>query len=235
MRADLRYPDGRQANWSNDAQLHHMVLINSSRRDVTCGTGQRFFASGDERTVVPTVGNYGYRVGLFDRWTLLYELANHQTVPKDVVLTVTFEWVPTSTRNMTELTPVWLDLEQCGDSEVSMPAGSSSRTYTWNATRSGRLMHLHGHVHDGGVNLTVDNATTGRRLCDSRAGYGESPAYIGHHGDEHISSMGICMGMRGAPIDTIRSGDRVRLEAHYTLDAPVTDAMGISIMYLAPA
>jgi hypothetical protein len=66
MRADLRYPDGRQANWSNDAQLHHMVLINSSRRDVTCGTGQRFFASGDERTVVPTVGNFGYRVGLFD-------------------------------------------------------------------------------------------------------------------------------------------------------------------------
>jgi hypothetical protein len=41
--------------------------------------------------------------------------------------------------------------------------------------------------------------------------------------------------MRGAPIATIRSGDRVRLEAHYTLDAPVTDAMGISIMYLAPA
>jgi hypothetical protein len=235
MRADLRYPDGRQANWSNDAQLHHMVLINSSRRDVTCGTGQRFFASGDERTVVPTVGNFGYRVGLFDRWTLLYELANHRDTPKDVVITVTFEWVPRSTADMTELTPVWLDLEQCGDSEVSFPAGSSSRVYTWTANRAGRLMHLHGHVHDGGVNVTVDNASTGRRLCDSRAGYGESPAYIGHHGEPHISSMSICMGNRGAPIDTIRTGNRIRLEAHYTLDAPVDDAMGISILYLAPA
>jgi hypothetical protein len=235
MRADLRYPDGRQADWSNDAQLHHMVLINSSRRDVTCGTGQRFFASGDERTVVPTVGNFGYRVGLFDRWTLLYELANHRDTPKDVVITVTFEWVPRSTADMTELTPVWLDLEQCGDSEVSFPAGSSSRVYTWTANRAGRLMHLHGHVHDGGVNVTVDNASTGRRLCDSRAGYGESPAYIGHHGEPHISSMSICMGNRGAPIDTIRTGNRIRLEAHYTLDAPVDDAMGISILYLAPA
>jgi hypothetical protein len=95
-------------------------------------------------------------------------------------------------------------------------------------------MHLHGHVHDGGINLTVDNATTGRRLCDSQAGYGESPAYIGHHGEAHISSMGICMGAGGTPIDTVRSGQRITLTANYNAPAAVDDAMGISILYLAP-
>ena len=138
--------------------------------------------------------------------------------------------------------PTWPNLILTSDSFTVMSITArfggtvpNSRTCTWTANRSGRLMHLHGHVHDGAVNLTVDNASTGRRLCDSRAGYGESPAYIGHHGEPHISSMSICMGVNGAPIDTIGTGNRIQLEAHYTLEAPVTDAMGISIMYLAPA
>ena len=39
---------------------------------------------------------------------------------------------------------------------------------------TGRIVWGLGHVHPGGVGVVVDNLTTGRRICASRAGYGEA-------------------------------------------------------------
>ncbi len=60
MTASLVYQDGRVAGWNTDAQLHHMVMLaqGGGKTDATCAVslfgllGQRFFASGDERTPV---------------------------------------------------------------------------------------------------------------------------------------------------------------------------------------
>jgi hypothetical protein len=239
MRASLKYADGRTAGWSTDAQLHHMVLFNSSwgRQDATCSgqflgfLGERFFASGDERTPMPTIGSYGYYVGAWDNWTMIYELANHNVTPQNTIIEMTYDWVPATTPGMRQLDPVWLDVDQCGFSQYSIPAGPSSRTYDWTVNRPGRLIGLGGHLHDYGVNLTVRNETTGRMLCDSRAGYGESPLYIGHHGDAHLSSMSICANANG--VDTLTNGQRVRMTANYNAPAAVNDAMGIAILYIS--
>jgi hypothetical protein len=241
MRANLKYPDGRTAGWSTNAQLHHMVLFNSSwgRQDATCGgqflgfLGERFFASGDERTPLPSQPGYGYFVSWFDSWTMIYELASEATSVQNVIIEMTYDWMPATTPNMKKLDPVWFDIVQCGLSEFSVPVGPSSQNWTWTVNRPGKVIGLGGHLHDGGVNITVKNLNTGKLLCDSRAGYGETPLYIGHHGESHISSMSTCTQKNGVPVDTISSNQRIQMVSNYNATAAATDAMGIVIMYVS--
>ena len=241
MRPNLTRADGTTAGHSNRLMLHHMVLFNqdTGRTDATCPTGlgslgQRFFASGDERTVTAFPDNYGYRVGANARWNLIWELASMSTVPETVYYTVEYTFVPASTPGMRDVEPVWFDVDQCGDSHVSIPAGPSSQTWTWNVNRPGNMLTVGGHVHDHGINLEVRNVTTNQVICDSRAGYGETPLYVDHHGEEHISSMSTCGGPGRPPVATnLQAGNQIRITSRYDAPAPVPDAMGIAIAYMA--
>ena len=79
MTASLVYQDGRVAGWNTDAQLHHMVMLaqGGGKTDATCAAslfgllGQRFFASGDERTPVISPPGYGYFVGR-ENWHMIW-------------------------------------------------------------------------------------------------------------------------------------------------------------------
>jgi hypothetical protein len=52
MHAGLEYPNGSYANSDTGMWLHHTVLVDTSRNDTVCPkTANRFFASGNERTV----------------------------------------------------------------------------------------------------------------------------------------------------------------------------------------
>ena len=55
MQAGLEYPNGTYANANTGMWLHHIVLTNTDRPSSVCGMqygGDRFFASGNERTAV---------------------------------------------------------------------------------------------------------------------------------------------------------------------------------------
>jgi Stress up-regulated Nod 19 len=244
MKADLIYPDGRRAGYSTNAQLHHMVLASwTNRQDATCYFGfpfplglmfgQRFFASGDERTDIRMPPGYGYRVNSTDIWNLIYELAGMQAEAQNVMINMRFEWVPASTPGMTNVEPIWMDVAQCGFSTIRRPAGRSQASWTWNVNRPGGVMAIGGHIHDGGENITIRNDSTGQLICDSRAGYGESPLYVDHHGEGHISSMSTCTGRRGAPVARVSNGQRVTMTANYNMPAAVDDQMGIVMAFIA--
>ena len=240
MKPDLVKADGTRAGFSNNLQLHHMVLFNqdAGREDATCASslgrlGQRFFASGDERTVIEFPDNYGYRVGAGSRWNLIWDLASMSGVAETVYYTVEFTYVPASTPGMRDVEPVWLDVDQCGDSQVDIPVGPSTQTYTWNVNRPGQMLTVGGHLHDHGVNLEVRNQTTGQVICNSVAGYGETPLYVDHHGEEHISSMSTCGGPGEPPIATLQSGQQVRITSRYDSPVATNDAMGIAVAYMA--
>jgi hypothetical protein len=241
MQADLVKADGSRGGYSNGVMLHHMLLFNrdTGRTDATCGSsvlgllGQRFFASGDERTASVMPRGFGYRVGAGSSWSHMWELMTMSNVPESVYIQVTFDWVPGSTAGMTNVEPVWLDVDQCGDSEVDVPAGRSSVPYTWTVNRPGNLVGIGGHLHDYGVNLTMRNDSTGQMFCDSVAAYGESPLYVDHMGMEHISSMTSCGNADGTPVATLANGQRVTISANY--DAPQAEqgVMGIAVGYIA--
>lgn len=240
----LTRTDGSTAGASNDLFLHHMVLSNTDagRVDATCNPGsplplgslgQRFFASGDERTPILGPPGYGYHVGT-GSWNLIWDLMSTSLVTETVYYEVTFTWVPDTTPGMRDVEPVWFDIDQCGDSQFAVPAGRSVQRWTWTVNRPGDLIGVGGHLHDGGVDLTIDNVSTGERICDSVAGYGETPLYVVHHGGEHISSMSRCGG-RGArrAIARLTSGQEVRITSRYDVEEAMDDVMAIAVAYMA--
>lgn len=55
MQAGLEYPNGTYANANTSLWLHHVVLYNHNNLDTVCGSeepGERFFASGNERSPI---------------------------------------------------------------------------------------------------------------------------------------------------------------------------------------
>jgi hypothetical protein len=241
MKADLLNESGQVIGTREGAMLHHMVLTNwTNRQDATCYFGfpfplglifgQRFFASGDERTTITFPAGYGYRVDAFDTWNMIYDLANMDTSPKNVYLRMSYQYVPASTAGMKNVEPIWFDLAQCGFSEISRPAGPSQASWTWTVNRPGTIVAIGGHIHDGGINIAIRNDSTGQLICDSRAGYGETPMYIDHMGMRHISSMSTCI----APnVAQVANGQRVTETAYYDMDEAVNDQMGIVMAFVA--
>lgn len=239
---DLVYTNGSKANLDTGPMLHHAMFAASGggKSDVTCAgkgpglLGERFFASGNERTAVDlTSMPYGYKIGSSETWNMVIDLMNWETTSKEVKLKMTYKYGTGSDHTGREgLRPVWLDLDQCSlDSEVSVPEGESDSHYDWKASFGGELIAAAGHIHDHGVNVELTNQSTGGTLlCDSVAGYG-GEGYETPDGRKHVSSMSLCT---GEPISTISKNQTLRLHAIYNVPKghpEITDAMGIMIAY----
>lgn len=229
FQANLTYPDGRTANFDTGAMLHHVVFASLFHSDATCsGTalglaGERFFASGNERTPVALPDGYGYRVHWYDTWNMLVDLMNMMPDSQTVYVDVTYTYAPTWT-NLKPVKPVWLDIDNCGDAEYSVPAGYSDTQWYWNSSISGSVVYALGHVHDYGRYVQATDVTRAHTICKSSAGYGTKPAYQGH-----IESMSVCSGRLGR----ISVGDRIRLDSVYDgVPAPLDNVMGIMLAYV---
>jgi hypothetical protein len=231
FRPDLVYADGTRATMDSGAMLHHFVLTSQFRKDATCGSswlglaGQRFFASGNERTAIGLPYGYGYRVRWYDSWNMLVDLMNHTTASKTVYVRVTYTYRPWW-ESVRGVTPVWLDIDQCGDSEYSIPAGYSDTHWTWNVNVPGRVVAALGHIHGYGIAVEATNDSLGgASIC-------RSEAMLDPMDPSMVMAMGTCV---GDPLATIQSGQQVRLHSEY--DSPVarSDVMGIMLVYVRPS
>jgi hypothetical protein len=229
---DMVYDNGQSANLDTGVMLHHLVLFQPMLPDTTCARttpigfmGQRFFASGNERTPGALPAGYGVHFG-GGPLGAFFEIMNHSDQLKVVYLTAQVSWLPDSTPGMKAVTPVWFDQNNCSTSTFAIPAGPSESVWTWQSPVTGRFVAAGGHVHDGGVKTVLSNQSTSRQICSSVAGYGSKPAYMGS-----IESMSVCSWDR---LGTVRAGERLALTTHYNSSAPQSDAMGIMIAYLYP-
>jgi hypothetical protein len=228
---DLVYADGTSANLDTGMMLHHAVLFSAGRPDATCGPdqpfpgklGQRFFASGNERTPGLFPPGFGYYVD-GGNWSGIFHVMNHGAEPKSVFFRVKVRWSPASAGGIRPLTPIWLDMNNCRTSEYSVPAGQSSSHWTWTSNLTGRILSTAGHVHDGGVRTTLTNQTTGEHICTSWAGWGTKAAFQGS-----IESMSGCTWDR---VGTVKKGEVLDLESVYNSSKPVPDAMGIMMAFI---
>ncbi len=224
---DLVYADGRSANLDTGVMLHHAVFFASDKVDATCGDtkgvgelGERFFASGNERTGGVLPAGFGYPVTRAP-WNGVFHVMNHSALPQAVFVELRTRWVRDGVQ---PVRPVWLDMGNCGTSEYEVPAGRSSRHFTWTSNLTGRVLSAGGHVHDGGVRTTLKNATSGRRICTSWASYHTKPAYMGS-----VDTMSVCA---WDTLGTVRAGEVLDLEAFYDTSAAIPDAMGIMLAYV---
>jgi hypothetical protein len=220
--------NGKSVNFAEQAMLHHIVFFNAADSDATCmGRPERFFASGNERTAGVLPAGYGYRVQPGDTWNTLAHVMNLGDETRTLNVEVTFYYAPADS-GLREVRPLWLDVNNCGNSEYSIPAGSSSEVWDFTATSDleGRIVATFGHVHDQGVQIELRNMTRGEHLCTSRAGYDSDPAYLGH-----IETMGRCY---GDPLGLVTEGDVLRIKSIYDSPGAQHDVMGIVVGYLAP-
>jgi hypothetical protein len=121
----------------------------------------------------------GYYIGPDDNIGLGVELMNMVDYPRDAVLTVTWEYIPSVPAGFDKVKVLWLGISGCGPSDVPVKA-SQAFQYTdpspWTSNFTGRITMVAAHLHDGGTHLTVTKNNT--VICDSIAAYGQSPAYI---------------------------------------------------------
>jgi hypothetical protein len=228
---DLVYGDGSRATMATGPMLHHAVWTSQFQRDATCGStllglaGERFFASGNERTAIAFPDGYGYRVRWYDSWNMLIDLMNHSTTSKTVYVQVTYTYRP-SWEPVKRLKPVWLDIDQCGDSEYSIPAGYSDTHSDWKATVAGKVVAMIGHVHGHGIAVEATNESRGgASICRSVATL--DPADV-----HSVLAMSTCT---GDPLATLGYGDVVRLHSEYNSTHAADDVMGIMLGYVNPS
>jgi hypothetical protein len=235
---------GREVNVRTGPMLHHFLFAASGKTDLTCpGTGsgalgQRFFASGNERTAIDIERlPYGYEVGSRDTWNMDVDLMNWSTETRNVKIKVTFKYATgTDATSRTNLTPWWLDVDGCTtDSLIEVPIGFSDTHREIRAPSGGRLIAMAGHIHDHGLKDELTNQSRSEALiCSSVARSGETEAYVSPEGRLSISSMSTCV---GNPYATIGSGDTLRLHVQYEVPVghpAINDAMGIMIGFIAP-
>lgn len=241
MFPDLVYEDGSSANLDTGPMLHHAVWMQGGRADATCGEetatllgpfsgpltgGERFFAAGNERTAVMFPQGFGYYVSgnPLDPWSMVVELMNYSETARTVYLNLEVTYQPASKAATKKVTPLWLDQDNCGDSEYSVPAGPYHSEWRWVSNVTGRVVSSIGHVHDGGVKTVLANSATGREICSSVAGYGSKPAYMGS-----IESMSHCF---WDSLGTVRAGETLALTTYYNSTVPADNVMGIMLAYV---
>jgi hypothetical protein len=261
---------GETINFASEGMLHHAVNLIWTRPDVTCppgpggpinwlgaaeGGNDRFFATGNERTLFRAPAGYGLPVAASDEWGLIVDLMNMMPEPRNVSLEYTFTWVRSG---VIPLTPVWLDIDNCGDSLFDVPMGYSDTHWDWRSTIRGEVIAIAGHVHDNGISVAAQNVTTGRNICTSKAGYAQgsmfapvgpgSGADAAHPrrwwtmtGSDHpivdlASYQGHIAGVTGCTrAGNLHVGDTIRLHAQYNkgdMGHGGSGVMGIMVAYV---
>lgn len=272
MQPNLVLADGTTGNFNNGLMLHHVVNMNFSRPDVTCrpnifsskqikqlggiiGGNERFFAAGNERTISTLTDGHGYYVGSGDDWGLIYHLMNMKREARSVYFEYTFTWVDADEQQLDRVRPIWIDIDQCEDSEVEVDPGYSDIEWAWTSDRTHTLTGIGGHVHNYGISIAWRNESTGQNACTSVAGYAAGSPYApigpGTGADSahpvsantvssdplglenyqgHISDMTICQG--GADGPRIRRGHQMRTHTQIYRPNATDHDMGIMVGYM---
>ncbi|MGH2847559.1 MAG: hypothetical protein ACRDL0_16330, partial [Thermoleophilaceae bacterium] len=191
IRPDLVYTSGRVPR-VDVIHLHHGVWVNLSRPDATRPglVPERFFAAGEEKTIMRLPKGYGYAYEASDVWLLNHMIHNLTPVPAEVYMVYEIDFIPRSSpraRGMRPVRPIWMDVENgrlYPVFDVEKGAGRGGRyTYprdepdaydggerrnAWVADRGGVLVATAGHLHPGGLYTDLYVRRRGARVRKPR-------------------------------------------------------------------
>jgi hypothetical protein len=213
----------------HDVHLHHLVLTTSARQDQLCpGRPERFLASGMERTPITLRDPYTYFVGSDDQWGAIYHVMNETapgTPPKTVRIKYTIDYQPgANATNSRPLDVYFQDVTGCGNSTYDVPGdgGPGSvhvNSRAWPAPRSGTAIFSGGHLHEGGIDITLRDEANNTTVCQGVASYHENP--------RHLASINSCQ-----LYYAVTAGDSYSVTARYDNSQPWPDVMGIMMTWI---
>ncbi|MFY9469042.1 MAG: plastocyanin/azurin family copper-binding protein [Solirubrobacterales bacterium] len=262
MTANVTDADGRSIPIQR-LMLHHIVFLNAGnpaagniRRDATCDTltfpdnktslpamADRFYSTGEERSVFDLPLGYGYKIRGDDRWGMLFMVMNHRAVTDRAFIEYRVTYATGTDAEIVEgVRPFWLDVNNCKadpyfDVPGTGPPGTTvKRKFVWTAPESMRLVAGQGHVHGGAKILRI------RQLdCDGRTAINSTPTW---GAPDHPFYRVTPILHEPGPINMTRfhspqgiavaKGQRVELEAEYDNSTPHARVMATFIGTYAP-
>lgn len=213
----------------HDVHLHHIVMTTSARADRLCPTRrERFIASGMERTPIAVGGPYAYLVGAGDQWGSIYHLMN-ETAPgtpaKTVYIEYTLDYQPgANATNSRPLDVYFQDITGCGGSTYDVPGNGGpgsvhTKSRSWTAPRDGIAVFAGGHLHEGGIDITLKDATANQTACTGTATYHENPRHLATINPCHLHHK-------------VTAGRSYSVTARYDNSQPLANVMGIYLTYV---
>jgi hypothetical protein len=144
-----------------------VLLSSNSRADLTCqyaftslphwvvgyspASSERFWASGNERSPIDFAGwnitDAGYRVENSDSFAMIVDLMNMNPESQTLYVVIKYDYVDGKPKGMSEIKPVWLDIDQCGFSEAyarSQSGGYTVSSTPWRANLNGEVLGMGG-------------------------------------------------------------------------------------------
>ncbi len=243
-----RLVDGAGENVGrHEVHLHHAVWLNPYERDMTCESYddgfpayERFFATGKELTRFDLPEGFGYH------WDPQVSQSHTQSAPwwalvahldgmhgaSDVYIRFDLGFVPEDDAGeLIEVRPAWFDVRNCDSDPVytvrkgSGRAGVHVERWAYEMKQPGRFVFFAGHLHDGGIKISLRNSTSGEQVTTSRATYGleGEPWYL--------TSMSSWADRDGISVE---AGDRLVLESVYDSSRTWPDVMGIMVGAFVP-
>lgn len=184
---------------------------------------------------------------------MVSELMNMGDEPGEVVVAITYEYIPSPDASFAHVQPVWLDIGPGGGCEGAERPAFANSTFNysspaWTAKTDGRVVFTASHLHNGGSHLDIQ--LNGEVMCSGVAAYGQTPAYIEtmpmnmsmngmmmemNMTMKDISSISTCSN-RGA----LKADDELSITAFYdtnkympmrNTDGSLEPIMGIALVY----
>lgn len=214
---------------AHDVHLHHIVMTTSARQDQLCpGRRERFIGAGMERTPIALNGPYAYFVEANESWGSIYHLMN-ETAPgtpaKTVYIEYTLDYQPGANATNSRLVDVYFqDITGCGNSTYDIPGNGGPgsvnvRSAAWSAPADGLAIFTGGHLHEGGIDITLRNDTTDKAFCTGIATYHENPRHLAAINGCHLHHK-------------VNEGDSLSVTARYDNSQPYEDVMGIMLTFV---
>lgn len=226
MDFDLVYANGDPVPHTA-VHLHHIVMMNSARTSPNCGQWpERFAAAGSERTPMRVPDPYAYLVGANESWSSIWHIMNESGSSQQVYIQYKLGYQPgANATNTRGVTPFFLDVTGCGNSEYDIPGNGGpgsvhTNTRTWTAPWDGLVVGFGGHVHGGGIDIRLQNERSGEG-CTMLAHYDHSHS---HGAPGYIDA---CIAH-----NRVLAGDPYSVVSRYENDEFIDGAMGIVLAYV---
>ena len=210
----------------HDVHLHHIVMTTSAHQDALCPSRrERFIGAGMERTPINFPNPYAYLVSANEQWGSIYHLMNETASTRTVYIQYTLKYQPgANATNSRPLQPWFMDVTGCGNSTYDVPGNGGpgsvhTKSRSWQAPRDGIAVFAGGHLHDGGIDITLRDTAPGAPKCTGTATYHENP--------HHLASINSC------PMhEKVIAGHSYSVTARYDNSKPYDDVMGIVLAYV---
>lgn len=209
------------------SSLHHMVLQNQSREDLTCPgkVGERISAVGKEFTPISFPKGYAYPLQRADNLTLLLHLINpnesrKNNVSMQVILKVRPKlafWQQTK-----PVQPVWLDVVNCSIDPTFFIEPYSTQEFKLSEPikipYKSKIIFAGGHYHNFGQQLEIITPSHTYRFKP-------------FPNSSNIEKIDPIIFSQNFP--TLQKGDELNLSIKYENTTPESiDGMGIGLLYI---